>query len=88
MGAVQHGRHEAEIAIARQVARELCELHGETTAPRLRAEMIRRGLLREDDKETRWVGGVLYGVHSGFVRTGKSVPEGSHGSMRPVWRLA
>jgi hypothetical protein len=88
MDSLQHGRHEAEITLARQVARELCELHGETTATRLRAEMVRRGYVRADEKETRWVGGVFFGKHSGFVRTGQYVPEGSHGSMRPVWKLA
>lgn len=88
MDSLQHSRHEADIALARQVARELCELHGETTSTRLRAEMVRRGYVHADDKETRWIGGVFFGVRSGFVRTGQYVPEGSHGSMRPVWRLA
>jgi len=68
---------------ATRVALELCARDGCVTAPRVLAEMRRRGL-HDEAADARYLGAVLL-PSKGWRRTGELVGEGSKCRPVPVW---
>jgi hypothetical protein len=83
--ALEHGKHAEDIEIANGVAVQLAALDRDrcVTAPRLQAELERRGLIAAGG-DTRWLGGVL--TRKRWVRVG-TVNEGSKARPVGLWRL-
>ena len=71
---------------ATRVAFELCAHDGVVTAPRVHAEMRRRGL-DDGTADARYLGAVLL-PSKGWERTGELVGEGSKCRPVPVWKRA
>jgi hypothetical protein len=80
--------HAAEIDLARQVARELCQAYGSTNSRLVRLEMERRGLISKQATKLHWLGAVFRS--SEFEPTGEWVSYSSasvHERSIRCWRL-
>lgn len=80
------GRRAVLVEQATEIADELARRDGCTCAPRVLAEMRRRGIDVEVC-DRRWMGAVLL-PSRGWARTGQLVGEGSKARPVPLWRRA
>jgi hypothetical protein len=89
MGALEE-RHSATIAIAREIAIELCHKNGSTHSRAVRAEMFKRGIITGKEGPEYWLGAVFKGAL--FEWTGSFVSYADrernvHERTLKVWKL-